>query len=404
MPFRAESINTPISTQELDRRWAAVRAVMQAHKIDALIMQNTNDHMGGYVRYFTDNPATNGYPVTVIFPADDRMSVICQGTMGVIQPLPPEGDGLRRGVKQVMTTSLFVNAPYTLHYDAEMAEKALAPYATKTIGLLGQGTLPVFLIDHLRRAYPKARFVDASDLVDRITSIKSPEEQALIARTATAQDAAMKAVVEALHPGLREHDASAIAEHAIHNAGGEQGIYLTASQPGNVTPGDTYAIGGRHTQNRTLQKGDVFSLLIETNGPGGMYAELGRTLVLGKAPQELKDELAFLLEARQYTLSLLKPGAACKDIWDSYNAYMRQHGKPEEKRLYCHGQGYDLVERPLVRFDEPMPIQAGMNLACHPTWLSSKYFNSPTDNFIIGPNGPTGRVHKYPEIIIEVDC
>ena len=35
---------------------------MEREKIDVLLMQNNNDHMGGYVRYFTDMPATNGYP------------------------------------------------------------------------------------------------------------------------------------------------------------------------------------------------------------------------------------------------------------------------------------------------------------------------------------------------------
>jgi len=33
-------------------------------------MQSNNDWMGGYVKWFTDVPATNGYPVTVIFPKD----------------------------------------------------------------------------------------------------------------------------------------------------------------------------------------------------------------------------------------------------------------------------------------------------------------------------------------------
>ena len=403
MPYRADNINAPISTPELERRWAAVRAAMQANQIDVLIMQNANDFMGGYVRYFTDLPAVNGYPVTVIFPADDRMSMIHQGPMGVLQPLPPEGDGLRRGVKQLMLTSLFVNAPYTLRYDAEMAEKALAPYAGKTIGLVGLATLPVFLVDHLRKAFPKARFADASDMVDRITSIKSPEEQALILLTAQAQDAAMRAAMAATKPGMKEHDVSAVAEEAIHNCGGENGIYLTCSQPANVASGQTYPIAGRHLQNRTLQKGDCFTLLIETNGPGGMYAELCRTCVLGKAPQQIKDELAILLEARRLSLSMLKPGACCKDIWDANNAFLAKHGAPEEKRLYCHGQGYDLVERPLVRFDETMAIQAGMNIACHPTWLSGQFFNSPTDNYIVGPNGCGPRLHQYPEIIVEVD-
>ena len=45
-------------------------------------MQNNNDHMGGYVRWFTDMPATNGYPNTVVFPRDDEMTVVCQGPFG----------------------------------------------------------------------------------------------------------------------------------------------------------------------------------------------------------------------------------------------------------------------------------------------------------------------------------
>ena len=57
-------LNTPISTAELERRWKAVRAAMEAAGIDAPLMQNNNDHMGGAVKYFTDVPATNGYAAT----------------------------------------------------------------------------------------------------------------------------------------------------------------------------------------------------------------------------------------------------------------------------------------------------------------------------------------------------
>src|SRR5712691_9002640 len=74
-----ERINHPISTAELERRWGAVRAAMKDQKIDALIMQSNNDWMGGYVKYFTDVPATNGYPVTVVFPKEESMTVIEQG-------------------------------------------------------------------------------------------------------------------------------------------------------------------------------------------------------------------------------------------------------------------------------------------------------------------------------------
>ena len=46
-----ERLLNPISTRELERRWAAVRKAMAERKIDVLVMQNSNDWLGGYVRW-----------------------------------------------------------------------------------------------------------------------------------------------------------------------------------------------------------------------------------------------------------------------------------------------------------------------------------------------------------------
>ena len=75
----------------------------------------------------------------------------------------------------------------------------------------------------------------------------------------------------------------------------------------------------------------------------------------------------------KYNLGLLKPGAPCKDVFEAYNAFMRKNGRPEEKRLHCHGQGYDLVERPLIRSDEPMKIEKDMNIVVHPTYIQRRH-------------------------------
>ena len=59
-------------------------------------------------------------------------------------------------------------------------------------------------------------------------------------------------------------------------------------------------------------------------------------------------------EAQTHTLRLIKPGASCADVAAAHDDYMRARGLPPELRLYAHGQGYDLVERPLIRADETM--------------------------------------------------
>ena len=400
MAMLPERINNPISTAELERRWAAVRKAMEERNIDVLLMQNNNDFMGGYVKYFTDVAAMNGYPVTVIFPRDDRMTVIIPTKFGEEQLLPPEGDGLRRGVKRVLGEPFFTSACYTLPYDAGLAEKALEPYARGTIGLVGRGSLPVSMMDQLKSGRTSsAKFVDASDMVDQIKVIKSEEEWSFIRRTAAVQDGAIDAAMKAAAPGKRDIEVASVAEKYVLDHGGEQGLFLTCSHP---PEGPAYYWGGRHLQNRTLRKGDLFTLLVESNGPGAFYTEISRTCVLGKANQEMKDEFAVLLEARKLTLSLLKPGASCADIWNAYNAFLKKHAKPLEERLYCHGQGYDLVERPLVRRDEPMLIRKDMNITCHPTWISERLFNTICDNYRIGDDGVVEHLHKYPEKIVEL--
>ena len=75
----ADRILTRISQAELTRRWNAIHRVMRDRGIDAILMQNTNDWLGGYVKWFTDLPANNGYPRTVVFHADAPMSVVEMG-------------------------------------------------------------------------------------------------------------------------------------------------------------------------------------------------------------------------------------------------------------------------------------------------------------------------------------
>jgi len=392
-------LQTPISTAELERRWAAVRAAMEREKIDVLLMQNNNDYMGGYVKYFTDLPATNGYPLTVVFPRDDLMTMVSMGPFDGGGAPTANGDGTARGVKQWSTTPSFASCYYTAGYDPELAAKALAPYAGGTIGLLGTYQMSFALVDYLQKGrFSNSRFVDASDLVDRIKVIKSAEERELIRRAARMQDGAMRAAFAAVEPGLRDRDIAAIAQCYSQRHGSENGIYLCASMPAK----EPAQFSQRHFQNRVIEEGDTVALLVEDSGPGGMYTELGRTCVVGKASAELKDEFAFTLEARKFNLNLLKPGAPAKEIFAAYNDFMRKNGRPEERRLHCHGQGYDLVERPLIRHDEPMAIAKDMNIVVHPTYVRGGVLSWVCDNYLIEADGPSERLHAFPEIITEL--
>lgn len=394
----SERLNTPISSAELERRWTAIRTAMADQHIDVLFTQANNDFVGGYVKYLTDLPASNGYPVTVVFPRTERMTTVSQGPFGDDRPVPETGDGIRRGIGRVIGMPSYASVHYTSTYDAECALKALAGFEGATIGLLGPSAVSWAMIDYLKRHMTEATFIDASPFVDTIKAIKSAEEIALIRRMAALQDAAAEAVTKALRPGLRDMEMVEIARQASVTLGSEQGWYMAASGP----VGTAAVMQPPHLQNRLIREGDQFCMLIENSGPGGFYGEIGRTWVLGKASQEMKDEFSFVIEAQRFTLDLVRPGVDPAAIAHRYNAFMREHKRPEERRLYAHGQGYDMVERPLIRHDETMKIGRNMMFAVHPTYVTANTYSWICDNWLLNEAGEGEPLHKFPQRITEL--
>lgn len=393
-----ERVCSPVSDSELNRRWSATRSKMREQGIDALVISGAQDWMNGTIRWFTGLPANNGYPRSAVFPAEGLMTVCEQGPVNVIARLDGRETASRGVGKKLYTPSYPGGVEYTGRYDGELIAKEINQSGFKTVGWVCPSGMYHGIVETVRNQVKGVKFVDATDLVDLIKVVKSPEELDMIRRTAAMQDDVMKKVAEHVKPGMKDFEVAAFAQYHGQLQGSEQGIFLCSSAP----PGKPARFMPRAQQARTIQNGDTFTLLVENNGPGGMFAELSRTFVLGKASQELKDALGMVLEAQESTLKRLVPGASCADIYAQHNAFMRSRGLAEEKRLYCHGQGYDMVERPLIRDDEPLPILEGMNIVVHPGIMTERLFMTNTDNYIVTANGVGESIHKTPKKIIEL--
>jgi Xaa-Pro aminopeptidase len=212
------------------------------------------------------------------------------------------------------------------------------------------------------------------------------------------QDRLFEKVVAAIKPGMRDIELIALARHEGELQGSEQGIYLGGSAP----MGQSARFQHPHFQNRTIAEGDHFVILIENNGPGGFYTEVARTIVLGKASNHLIDAFETVREAQVQTLTNIRPGAAPRDIFAEHNKFMKARRVPEETRLYAHGQGYDLVERPLIRHDETMGLEAGMCLAVHPGYDDGTCWAVICDNYILHADRPPELIHQTPKKVFEV--
>jgi Xaa-Pro aminopeptidase len=393
-----ERIAYPISRGELERRWRAARASMAEAGLDALVMQGSANFigLGGYYRWFTGTSTAGGHAFTLIFPRDALMTVVCHGAFGgdlKLDGTDPEFPGVGRR----LTTAVFPSIAYTAGLDGEIVADAIEQAGYRRIGMLGQTSMYHALASRIKTRLPGVTFTDASDLIDPLRAGKSAEEIDFIRRTAAMQDAVLAKTRDFLRPGLHDYEVTAYSQYVSNLLGSETGYFLAGSAP----PGEPALYRFRPMQGRQMRDGDFFFWQAEISGPGGYFVHIGRIFVLGKAPQQIVDAFGEMVEAQDYTVRMLKPGASCPEIFAAYQAYMRSRNLPEEKRLHCHGQGYETVERPLIRHDETMPIRANMNIGCHPGYVNRSLFMTVCDNFLVGPDGAE-RLHKTPQALIEL--
>jgi Xaa-Pro aminopeptidase len=395
-PGSTERRVSRISIGELERRWKLVRDYLIERGLDALVTQNARDFTGGYVKWFTDVPAY--YPRTVIFHASDRMTIVEHGPAGRRRTVS-ENDSENPGVGEVITTSAFPSVEFTQKYDAEAVCGELNRRGYRKIGLVGARGMPHGFVTTLEEHLSgKNEISDETDFIDRQKALKSAEEIAMIGRTAEMQDFVFRKVLSQVKPGMRDLEVTAIAQYEGQLLGSEQGIFLGMS----ARVGQPSFFAQRHFQGRTLLPGDHMSLLVENNGAGGFYTELSRTIVLGKASQELIEGFEIVKEAQQHTLKKMKPGALCRDIFLAHNQFMKRKGVPPECRIYAHSQGYDLVERPLLRSDESMTIEKGMNMSVHPSYATTSMYAHICDNYLVQEDGVRECLHKTPQRIFEL--
>ena len=346
-----------VSRAELERRWM-LRDRLRERDADALVVVGIDNELSGTVRSLTDAPVT--YRKVVVFFAGDLMTVVEHGAAGRERELDGR-DSDYPGVGRVLTVSEFSSVHYTQAYEAQPVAELLRRHGCKRVALSGPLSMPAGFHRVLTTTLDTADFIDETDFIDRCKALKSAEEIALLWEAAAMQDEIFTGRLAQLRPGMRDFEVSALAAYEARRRGGDHGILLqgrprTANRRSFAAP-----IAGPDDRNRRF----VY-VAGGKRQPGRTSPRTGRTVCFGPPQPEIFDAVALARDAQAYTLAQMKPGVACRDIYAAHNAYMTAHGSFPEARIYAHGQGYDLMERPLMRDDEPMLLEAGMCFAVHP--------------------------------------
>jgi Xaa-Pro aminopeptidase len=394
-----ERLCAPVSRSELERRWAIVRDLMREQRIEVLLCQaaNTITGMGGHFRWLTGIAVQSSYPQTVIFRREGLSTIVMHGDFGTETNLDDK-DPASPGVGLRFMAPSFPAVNYVADYDAELVGKELQKDKHRRIGILAPNTWFGSMTTGLRRFLDGVELVDITSGVDEAKARKSAEEIEMIRASAAMQDAVLEKVRTHIKPGMRDFEVMAYGQYMGQLLGSEAGYFLGSS----AAEGDPILIRRRLEHGREIRDNDVMYFQCENSGAGGEFTHVGRYYALGKVPHELEDVFGAIVEAQEFTISLLKTGASSSAIFAEYNAYMQARGFPPERRVHCHGQGYDVVERPLIRQDETMKLGPSMNMGLHPLVTRKGLFVTCSDNVLITSEGKVERLHKTPREIFRL--
>jgi Xaa-Pro aminopeptidase len=139
--------------------------------------------------------------------------------------------------------------------------------------------------------------------------------------------------------------------------------------------------------NRRLKDGDIINMLVESSAAGGYWYDLRRFLCIGSAPKEVEEAYQIVKESRDIMAANLKPGLWPKVALKACDDFLGSKGCPPEARVAAHGQGLDLVERPVVRPEKTAKLELGMVLSLHPTAKTKHAMAAISDTYVIEKSG-----------------
>jgi Xaa-Pro aminopeptidase len=393
-----DSLSRPggVSRGELNRRVGLIQAHLAERNLDALVAVGLDADLSGTTRWLTDTPVT--YRKVVIVYPRDLMTVVDHGPMGLVR-LADGQDPEYPNVGEIVTVSEFGSVHYTQRQSAEQVVRVLHHRGVQAVGLVNPLTMPSGFRDVLSAGLgTEITLHDETAFLDRAKAIKSPEEISKLEAAAALQDEILTATLAYIRPGIAEYEVSAFVTYEARRRGGDHGIALFGSNTAGRGPA---FMRSSDKGARRIEAGDAMTLLIETGSPDGYVCELGRNAVLGRVAPEQQALHDLLVEAQAFSHALIRPGVAASEIAVAHDRFMIEHGLQPERRLYAHGQGYDLIERPLIRADENMLIEAGMHLAVHPAGVRDGYFGFVCDNVLVEVNG-VRALHASPRCVYEI--
>lgn len=372
-----------LTKQEFADRVARAQAAIAPTDLDAVLVFSTESEPAG-VRYFSDywpSFETAG----VLIPRSGEAALI----IGPESLTYASSRSVLPNVIQVMDfrESSQPDYPGSTHPDWK---KIFGMFNVKKLGITGFHMFPYTIMLNVMNALGGAdKVVDADALLRPVTMKKSPLELECLRKAAKISELGFKAILENIKPGMTEVELCGIATQAMLSNGAEATGYPVWCCSG---PNSNQAIS-RPTL-RKVQCGEIIHFSIGAKVEG-YSASIGRPVVLGKCPDEMKAFLQVGLDALNMTFDTVRAGVNAGEAATKIHDFIRSKGYGDAI-LYgpAHGCGQMECEYPFLETSSTYMLEENM------TFMADMFLHRGDMGFrwedgMIVKNGPAEQLSSY---------
>jgi Xaa-Pro dipeptidase len=389
-----------LSLAERDRRWAATRLEMEKRGLDCLVLWGWPavwDFCTANARYLSPVGGNAEFNI-LVFPLNGEptsfvmMPTFLDGWKAAqdwVQDIRP-----RRGTWADSVTS-------------RIAELGLTEGRIGMDGLAGpldpDGWLPQSVYTRLTELMPRAEFINLDDMLERLRTVKSPEELDMLARAARLGDLMLAACRDTARPGVRESEVyGRMMEVMLANGGEEPTLFLWACDR------RPYPHPFRLPTTRPIERGDLIICEIHPK-TGGYFTHVERTFCVGEPEPEQRRIYDGCIAAYEAGMKRFAPGQPISAAMDAVRDEIHARGLGMCE-TGIHGHGLASLEYPRYRHHALKADQAalkkvgdaflpGMVFAFNidlvdPAWHDGKTGCVFAETVVITESGPR-RLHDY---------
>lgn len=338
-----------IPRSEFRERIATVQAELARRGLDAMLTF-ANEAEPQFVRYFSDYwPAFETAAVAI--PVEGEPMLI----VGPESLTFAQSRSKIEGIRQVLQYRESSEPDYPgkpLDTLSSVFDEISCGKGVRRLGIVGYPITSVPVWESIREAMKGGEIVRADDIIIEMRKVKSENEIALLRQAFCISELAMAAVLEQIKPGMTERQVVGIAQESMYRNGAEY-----EGHPLYVLSGRNSANAIGRPTNKVLREGEVIQLSLGARF-GGYSSSVGRPVVLGHMPHDVRELLQIGLDAENKTMEIMRAGVRAAEVARTIQEYVtgRGYGK---NLLYgpCHGLGLMECEHPWMETSSDYVLQ-----------------------------------------------